>query len=259
MTGGRAVGRSVMLAAMLVSAGCHKFNIRSYTAPEDLYRASLREYRHGRYAQAEQGFTKLSFDLAPRDTLRVRVRYYLAECKFGLRDFVTAAREFRRVADDDPDDPLAADALLRAGDAQAQLWRRPELDPSSGQTALATWQELVGRYPETPAGQIATARVRQMNDWFAMKDYQTGLFYLRRGGYDSAILYFRGVIAQYPGSSIVPDVFVRLVRAYKAIGYKEEMDETCQTLRQYYGTRPDVRELCPTPPQAAGGNGNPGR
>jgi outer membrane protein assembly factor BamD len=244
-TGGKAAGRYVTAALVaLVATGCHKFDIRSFPNPESLYRASLNEFRHGRFARAEQGFTKLTFDLPARDSLRVKARYYIAECKFGVHDYVTAAREFRRVADDDPGDALAPDALLRAGDAHFQLWRRFELDPSSGQTALATYQELVGRYPESRASQTAAARVRQLNDWFATKDFETGVFYFRRGAYESSILYFRGVIAQYPTATVVPDAFVRLVRAYQALGYKEETDETCATLRQYYGGRRDVRALC---------------
>jgi outer membrane protein assembly factor BamD len=250
-SGGRAVRRLAALAVVIALGGCARFNPQSYTTPQSLYDASLREFRKGNFARADQGFTKLTFDLAPRDTLRVRARFFSAECKFGLRDYVTAARDFRRIADDDPGEALAPEALLRSGDAHAQLWRRAELDPSSGQTAMATYQELLGRYPGSRAAEIAQARVRQLNDQFAMKDYQTGVFYFRRGGYDSAILYFRSVIAQYPTSSVVPDAFVRLVRAYRAIGYREEMDETCQTLRQYYGGRADVRELC--------GDGNPRR
>ena len=62
-------------------------------------------------------------------------------------------REFRKVSDDTPNDPLAPEALLRAGDVYADLWRRPELDPSYGQTALATYQELLNRYPGAPRGQ----------------------------------------------------------------------------------------------------------
>lgn len=237
--------------AMLLTAasGCARWDVRAFPTPESLYQASLDAFRHGRFARAQEGFTKLTFDLSPSDSLHVRSRFYIAECRFAQRDYVTAARDFRRVADDDPGDALAPDALLRAGDSHFQLWRRFELDPSSGQTALATYQELLGRYPEARASATATARVRQLNDWFARKDYETGVFYFRRGGYNSAIVYFRGVIAQYPGSAVVPDAFVRLVRAYRELDYREELDETCATLRQYYGGRRDVQEVC-------GGDGN---
>lgn len=248
--------RMMRLLALLLGAAalgaCHRFNAQDFQgSSERLFTASLHEFRAGRYQRALDGFTRLSFDLAARDTLLPQVRYYVGECHYGLDDFVTAARDFRRVADDFPSDRLAPVALVRAGDAYARLWRGIPLDPTQGQTALATYQEAAGRWPDTPAGRLAGVRVRTLQDMFARKDFDTGLFYFRRGGYDSAILYFRSVIASYPSSSVVPEAFVKLVEAYTAIGYREERDETCAHLRQYFAARTDVREVC--------GDGNPGR
>jgi outer membrane protein assembly factor BamD len=208
-------------------------------------------FRHGHFDEAQTGFQRLQFDLAARDTLQARVRFYLAECYMGQDELLTATREFRRVADDYPADPLAPFALLRIGDAYSQLWRQPSLDPSNGQTALATYQELTGRYADSPAARVATQRVHELQERFAQKDYANGMFYLRRGAYDSAILYFRGLIVQYPSASTVPDAYVRLAQAYRAISYREELRDVCDHLMQNYGGRRDVRQAC--------GNGSPGR
>ena len=108
-----------------------------------------------------------------------------------------AAREFRKTSDDTPNDPLAADALLRVGDVYADLWRRPELDPSYGQTALATYQELVNRYPGTTAATRAQARIADLQERFAYKEYRAALYYFKLKAYDSAILYLKDVVATY--------------------------------------------------------------
>jgi len=237
-------GRLLWMAVLLGAAACARFNPQAFRDTESLYEASLRAFRRGAFDHAQAGFQKLTFDLTSRDSLFTQARFYLAETYFGQRDYVIAAREFRRVSDESPESPLAPTALLRAGDANEQLWRRPELDPSSAQTALATWQELQGRYPDSPAAAISFGRIRALNDLFALKEYENGLFYFRRGGFDSAILYFRNLIATYPSSTLVPESFVLLVRSYRAIGYREEDQETCSHLVQYYPTRTDVRELC---------------
>ena len=96
-----------------------------------------------------------------------------------------AVREFRRVSDETPSDPLAPQALLRAGDAYAKLWRKPQLDPTYGQTALSTFQELVSRYPGTRAAQQGQVRLNELQDDFAYKGYRTGLYYDRIKAYDS--------------------------------------------------------------------------
>ncbi len=248
----KSLSRTAILVALAGAAGaCARFQPASFAEPQALFEASLREFRGGRYARAQAGFQRVLFELPARDTLLPPARFYLAETYFGMRDFVTAAREFRRAADDFPGDPIAPQSLLRSGDAYAALWRRIALDPSNGQTALATWQELVARWPESPAAQVAGVRMRALQDQFAQKDLETALFYFRRGAYESSILYLRGLIQQYPSSRLVPEAFVLLVRAYRAIDYREEQEETCAHLRQYYGTRADVRELC--------GDGRPGR
>lgn len=231
------------LCALLV-AGCASYNARRYTNLEALYTATVREFRAGRFERACPGFQRLTLELAALDTLSVRSRFFLAECQFGRRDFVTAAREFRRVADDHPADALAPEALLRAADSHVELWRRPELDPTNGQTALAIYQELEGRFPGTPAAAVAAVRVQALNEDFASKEYQNALFYYRRGAYESAILYLRNLIATYPAASVVPEAFVRLARAYHAIGYREEERETCEHIRRIYPARADVREAC---------------
>lgn len=238
-------------AAVLALAGCAHFKVASFQTSPALYEASLRQFRRGHFDHAQEGFQKLTFDLTARDSLFALSRFYLAESYFGMRDFVTASREFRRVADEAPESPLAPNALLRAGDSYAELWRRPELDATNGETALATWQELQGRYPDSEAAAISYVRVRSLNEQFAQKSYDAAVFYFRRGGYDSAILYLRGLISTYPSSALVPQAFIYLVRSYRAIGYKEELQETCDHLAQYYPSRPDVREVC--------GNGRPGR
>ena len=241
--------RCLVAAGLLLGVtACSRFNPRSYPEPLDLMRASLRELRAGRYDKAQQGFQALTFNLSSRDTLYPLARFYLAESYFGKEDFATAAREFRRVSDESPTFRLAPDALLRAGDSYEAQWANIALDPTTGQTALATYQELQGRFPGTPAARIAAVRIQALNERFATKEMDSGLFYFQRNAFDSAILYFKDLIASYPSSVLVPDAYVYLVRSYRAIGWKDEQGAFCDQLRTYYAPffrqRADVRELC---------------
>ena len=65
---------------------------------------------------------------------------------------------------------------MRAADSNLRLWRRPELDPSYGETALALYQELAGRYPDSDAAGRARPHVRRLENQFAEKAYKTGVF-----------------------------------------------------------------------------------
>ncbi len=227
---------------------CQHFDPGAYPVPETLYQASLRLFRTGHYAKAQEGFRKLTYDLSASDTLNILSRFFLAETYFGQGDYLTAAREFRRVTDENPTFRLAARALLRAGDAYGAMWTNTQLDPTNGRIALATYQEVQARFPGTAAAGMASVRIVALNEKLARKEMDNALFYYERGAYDSAILYFKDLIATYPSVTLVPDAYAYLIRSYKAIGWADEQAAFCGQLQQYYGQylahRADIQALC---------------
>ncbi|HEX4575072.1 MAG TPA: outer membrane protein assembly factor BamD [Gemmatimonadales bacterium] len=239
-------------AALAALGGCHH-EPTVLPAPDpgrDLARART-EFRRGDCQHALLSFRRLTFELAASDPALPEVQYGIAECYFQTGDRVEAAHDFRQVADQYPLSEFAPVALLRAGDANLRLWRGPELDPSYGQTALAIYQELAGRYPGTAPAARAQEHVLELREWFAEKDYKNGMFYFRRRAYDSAIIYFKDVIANYPGTATVPPALMRLVDSYRAIGYAEERKEACTNLHRFYPTTVGLAKSCPADAGAA--------
>lgn len=222
----------------------------------DLWARASGEYARGRWSKAATLFERVTLEVPVGDTLATAAHFRLAECYFGQRQQLQAAREFRKVSDDAPTSRLAPEALLRAGDAYADLWRRPELDPTYGQTALATYQELLNRYPDAPAAARARMRVADLEEWFARKDFKTATYYYRLKAYDSAILYLKDIAASYPRASVTPEVLITLVQAYRKVNYAEDVTETCAYIRRYHPATPGLEQVCPvgrdsTPPAPA--------
>ena len=110
---------------------------------------------------------------------------------------------------------------------------------------MAIYQELAGRFPDSDAAARARAHVRRLENQFAEKTYKTGIFYQRRKAWDSAIIYFKDVIANYPTTQRAPDALLRLVDSYRAIGYKQELQETCEHLRRFYPNATGLGRTCP--------------
>jgi len=243
------------LIALAALAACgHGPKLTPASQPDVELARARRDFHRGDCTHATVSLRRLSFELGPTQPELAEVHYYLAECFFQTGDKVQAAHEFRQVADQYPTSDYAPLALLRAGDANLRLWRRPELDPTYSQSALAIYQELAGRYPGTSAAARAQQHVQQLREWFAEKDYKNGMFYLKHFGvhaYDSAIIYFKDVIASYPGTSRVPDALMRLVEIYRAIHYADELKETCTHLRRFYPQAAGLEKTCPA--DASGG------
>lgn len=249
-----------MFVGVAVFAGalaCHRApHVQPAPDPAALLAQARAEVRRGDFAHALLNYRRATYELGPTDSTMPEAQFYIAECEFQTGDRVQAAHDFRHVADQYPTSEYAPLALLRAGDANLRLWHDPELDPSYGQAALAIYQELAGRYPDSPPAARAQAHVKELREWFAEKDYKNGMFYFRRRAYDSAIIYFKDVIATYTGTSWVAPALLRLADSYKAIGYADELKETCATLRRFYPTDPGINQRCP-PAAAADSSATP--
>src|SRR5437660_10507716 len=240
------------LIALAALAACgHGPKLTPASQPDVELARARRDFHRGDCTHATVSLRRLSFELGPTQPELAEVHYYLAECFFQTGDKVQAAHEFRQVADAYPTSPYAPLALLRAGDANLRMWRRPELDPTPGQDALAIYQELAGRFPGTDAAGRAQVHVRQLKDQFAEKAYKNGMFYLKRGAYDSAIIYFKDVIASYPEASRTVDALFRLAEIYRTIRYTDEFKETCDPLQRYYPRARGLAVLCPAPTTSA--------
>ncbi len=252
----------VVVAAVVALAGCWPFRGKPKAAPsaavsnsprtiDSLWQVGQQAFNAGRWNQANQVFTRLGTAMTVADPRVARLNFYKGEIELALGNELDAVRQFRRLSDEAPDDSLAPDALLRAADAYAALWKRPELDPTYGQTALGVYQEVQSRYPNTRAAKRAEAKVKELNDRFARKEFYSALFYYKFKAYESSILILRSLVLQYPRATVVPEALEKLVQAYLALGYQEDVKETCGYIAQTFAVGQGPRRLCPATPDSA--------
>jgi outer membrane protein assembly factor BamD len=244
----------VLLAVLLLAiAACHpEFQPTSFSTNEALYKAATEEFRQGRMDNAIAAFEKLTTDLPARDTLLPRAHWFLAKAHQDRGEWVSAAASFNHLVESFPDDTLSDDAALESARSYRKLWRKPTLDPTYGESARASYATLLSLYPQSPLVPAAQKELAELEEMFAQKNYLAGLYYMRRGGYDSGIIYFKDVLAKYPTSATARLAQLRLVESYKAIRYKEDAQEVCLLLRKSFPNDAEVRTTCADVPAAAG-------
>jgi outer membrane protein assembly factor BamD len=242
-----------LAAGLIVCAvACRpEFQLKKFTNNEALYEASLRQFNRHKWGDAIAGFEKLTLDLSPRDSLLPRAYWYLGQAYQGNRDYLLAANAFNRIVESFPDDSLADRSALEGARSYRRLWRKPELDPAYGETALATYNTLIQLYPTSKLVDTAKVEARDLEDWFAQKDYKTGVGYFRDEAYDSGLIYFRDILSRYPETPTARLAALRMVEAFRAIKYNEDAAELCTQMRERWASDEAVTKLCPAPKPAA--------
>ena len=119
-----------------------------------LYQQALDQLRGGRHDEAVssfRGFVKQH----PQHDLADNAQYWLGECFYDRKDYSTALREFRRVAEKFPQGNKAPDALLKVAFSYLAL--------GSGRPARETLQEIVRNYPRHQAAGLAKAKLAELD------------------------------------------------------------------------------------------------
>ncbi|MFN5202588.1 MAG: outer membrane protein assembly factor BamD, partial [Gemmatimonas sp.] len=209
----------VLLAVATALASCGRgFQPRDFATPEALFQATLLEFQQKKWDNAQLGFERLTSDLSSRDPLLAPAYFYLALTHERKKEFLLAAQAFERVTDGFPDDTLAPMAMLGTGRAYQSIWRRPSLDPEQGQKAASVLRALLSSYPDAKETEEAKQRITQLEEWFALKDYQTAVHYIKvRPVVDGAIIYLKDIVTTYPTTKAARLSWLRLHELYTKI------------------------------------------
>lgn len=239
------------LLLALTTGGCFgSLNVRDYPTSSALFTAGMAKYRAKKYGDAATAFERLTLDLPTRDTLLPLAHWYLGQARLKRNERLLAAQAFIRLSETVPDDSLADDALLMSGRSYRGLWRRPTLDPQYGLLAQTQFRLLLGVYPTSPLADTVAKELRSLDEWFASKDYETGRHYERRKAYDSALIFYKDVVKNWPETDKARQAMLRMVGIYRLpiLDYKEDAEEVCGALRAAYPTHADVIATCKVNP-----------
>lgn len=246
----RPLPRLLILASLLLGAACFQtFNVQRFSSSGALFQAGMERFEKEKWTDAIEAFEKLTFDLPARDTLLPLAHWYLGLARRENEERVLAAQSFIRLAEQFPADSLADDAIYFSAKSYREMWRGPSLDPQYGILAQAQFRQLDGLFPDSKYVDSTRLALAELDEWFAKKDFDTGMHYVRRRAYDSAILYLRDVVQHYPNTDVARRSMLALVRIYRlpAMNYKEDADEVCEALRAGFPTDPDVLTVCKLP------------
>lgn len=240
----------VAVLAVALLGGCFRaFNVRNFPSAQSLFVAGKAQFDEGKWNNAITAFERLTFDLPTRDTLLPLAHWYLGQARRNNEERLLAAQSFNRLAEQFPNDSLADDAMFMAARSYREMWRRPSLDPQYAILAQSQYRLVTGVFPDSPYADSSVKALAELDEWFAEKDFETGMHYVRRRAYDSAILYFRDVVASYPNTDKARLAMLQMVRLYRlpAVNYLEDAAELCSALRAGFPTDAEVLAACRAP------------
>ncbi|HYV98221.1 MAG TPA: outer membrane protein assembly factor BamD [Gemmatimonadaceae bacterium] len=237
---------SVRLFVFALVACGPGFRINDYPTPVSLYNAGVAEYTKGNWDHAVTALDRVTNLLGPRDTLLPRAELLLGRAYEKKKSFLLAAATYKRLFDDFPEDSLADDALLGVADANAQSWRGPEYSAEHGITSLESYSLLQRLFPNSPLVKRAQEGERRVQEALAQKDLRNGVFYMKRGAYESALIPLKDAVDNFPSTAAAREAMIKMVEVYRnpKVKYADDARDMCKRLRGTYAGDPGVVKAC---------------
>lgn len=248
------------LAVLLVAgaagwiAGCASVPQFGTMPPEEIWTYAQEEFEEENYSNVIRAIDRL---VAGHPSFRrnIEARLMRARSHFEREEYITAASEYERILNLYGSHPLAGEAALGACRAYFELSPIPQRDQTDTQQGIEACRRVVQGFPDTEYADQASTYLDELHRKLARKAFLNGEFYMKRDLYDSALIYFERVVEEYPETRTAPRALLRMVEAYREIGYGDEAEATLERLLEEYPDSPEARQVADAdadPPEAAG-------
>lgn len=238
----KSIRPAVLALAVFALAGCGGKQSLAQLTPDALFQNAMTELQKHHWTDAVALFERftLQYPAHPRSE---EARYHLGEAYVGKKEYVTAANVFSRLADDFPAGNYADDARFKVCESYYKLSPKPQLDQQYTRAALDHCASLSAYFPSSEYAPKAQAVLTELKTKLAEKAFMTGEFYEKRNAFDSAIIYYDGVLRDYPDTSTAPKTLLHLFSTYQRLNYKDEMEAAKQRLFKDYPNSSEAKQL----------------
>jgi outer membrane protein assembly factor BamD len=232
-----------MLLLGLVLGGCASRGPAFGSMDGDaLFQYGMERLAERRWGDAAEAFQQmlLAYSNHPRSQ---EARFRLGEAYQGRREWITAATEFNRLATEFPAGAWADDARFQTCRSYSRLAPRPQLDQEYTRVAIEHCRSLLAYYPDSDYAPESRELIAVMTERLAEKEYLTGEHYFNRRAFDSAVIYYQGLVADYPASPWAPRALLRLVQTFERLGYDQEAGAARNRLLTEYPGSAEARQV----------------
>jgi outer membrane assembly lipoprotein YfiO len=132
--------------------------------------------------------------------LASKAQYKLGLTFKSLGKLYEAEEAFDKVLSKYPDSEWAEAARFQIASCRASLSKGPDYDQVATKEAKGKFEEFVMDHPDAVLSQEAEKNINQLNERQAESDYKIAVFYEKQKAFDSAKVYYYGIIDNYPNS-----------------------------------------------------------
>ena len=180
---------------------------------EEKFSRGLEYLDNKKYTRAQREFSQIVIAGSHTD-FGDDALFYLGEAHYKKKEYILATAEFERLVQRMKYSPFVEKARWRI--CQSFVKESPKYyhDQTYSLKALERLQQFIDEFPESEFTDEATNTIIELRTKLGKKAYETGLLYMKLRVYDSAIIGFEDMLAQYYDTKYADDAIVGVIQSY---------------------------------------------
>ncbi len=181
----------------LLAAACgSKKDVTQYMTSKEHFEYAMRFFQKKNWTKAQEEFSLVTYKYSGSDVAD-DAQYYIGECNFKLKDYVSAASEFDRLVTSYPKSEWVEMAMYRLVLCYYDLSPGYALDQRFTLDALNAIQNFLDLFPHSERRSEVEKYHTEIKIKLAKKHFESANIYRKLGEYDAAIVYYDQVITDY--------------------------------------------------------------
>jgi outer membrane protein assembly factor BamD len=219
--------------ACVVLSGCGSSEVTTVMTVEDRFAHAKKLFDDHDYLEAINEFTVITLQ-NQGSAVAPDAQFYLGECRYTRGEYLLAAFEYSVVKRNYPASARVADASYKTAMCYYNLSPKSALDQQYTKKAIDEFQSFIEYNPGSPNAADADAKIRELTNRLAKKQYETAKLYTKMQYYRSAIVYFDDVIEKYHDTEFAPLAYLDKVELMISRNkYREASAEAGKFLDRY--------------------------
>jgi len=192
-------------------------NIDSKQPDKVLFDRAMDAMKHSKYDVARLSLQTL-INTYPDSEYIARAKLAIGDSWYregGAAAMEQAESEYKDFITFFPNMPEAAEAQMKIANIHFSEMEKADRDPTHARRAEDEYRQMILQFPDSPLIPEAKARLLQVQEVLARREYLIGHFYYLRESYPAAIARLKSVTDTYPLYSSADDALLELGSAYE--------------------------------------------
>ena len=233
---------ALCLAVLPVLVGCGGSDTVLALSATERYELGMKKFHDGDFLEAYGEFNTIKLQY-PGSTVADSAQFYMGESRYRREEYLIAAEDFMSVKRNYPASPLLAEAQYKVGLCYYSLVPRSTLDQRYTARAIDEFQAFLEYYPTHPLAEDAAARIQELNNKMAQKDFETAELYMKMEYYKAATYYYNSVFEKYHDTQFGEQALLGKVRALIARKKFDDAAPDIDRFKELYPKSPRLGDL----------------